>query len=194
MTKTYSLIFIAILCLISCSISCSNSAKSSAPVGEFKISYFAITQGKHHNQVINSYLGLISLPWAKRHGRRLKEPFEKTVQPSIKAVPNTKANELINILQKSRFYAWPPVDLNRFTSANVNNDEFRNKILTVEINGFSHSVSMNELKVQQDIQSFIKIKQALFRIFNEVDDPSIKIELEDWRDMLTPPMPKKDKE
>lgn len=194
MTKIIGLALSVSVSLCICLTGCATGSKSTLPVGEVKITYFAIAEGQTFKQTVTTYLGLVSQKWAKHYGRRLNEPFETVVSPAVKVVPDNILDELITLIKESKFYAVRSASPDQFNTEKIQDKTFRGKILTVEIDGISRAVSLDAYADNTEMQSLLQIKQAIYLTFNVVDDPSVRIELGDWHDTLKPPSPEESKE
>lgn len=167
--------------LILTMIGCSSSEETS-PVGEVKISYFAIVKGMMSKQPVGSYLALISKEWLKKYGRKLNEPFEKLrLHPgriAIKSVPDEEMRELIREIKKLGFYSLPSISLDQYTLDVLERPDFTTQVITMEINGHSHSVAAETLPPDK-IQTFLNIFNVFVYAFSVIDDPLINVTLED---------------
>lgn len=173
----------------------SSSDNTSFPsIGEVKISYFAIIKGAVSKQPQGSYMAIISKPWLKKYGRKLNEPFEKLrLHPghiAIKSAQDKEIRELIDLIQKQGFYSLPPVNLARYTLAELERSDFTTQVITIEVNGSSYSVALEDLPRDKDkIDTFLKVLNTFYAGFLVIEDPFMDVQVEDLREMLRRQLP-----
>ncbi|MBI4712861.1 MAG: hypothetical protein HY762_06150 [Planctomycetes bacterium] len=154
------------------------------PVGEVKVSYFRLIEGKTAKQPVGTYIGLVSQERYQNGGVKLNELFESITQPIVAVLDDETADGLVQLIYQDEFYSLgrnaPPraiklEDLKRM--------DFYTRVLTVEINGIAHTVVYETLTSDKDRATFGQLANAVFLAL-EVSDVKATIQAEDWRHLL----------
>lgn len=182
-------LFITLFTVLLCGFNCSESGNlANIPAGEIKISCLVITQGMLKKETNASYLALVSREWWAQRKRKLNEPFELLKlppgYPAVKIAPDDAILEILELLEKEGFYSLKSTNLKQFTIAEMERLDFKIHILTIEHNGLSYSVSLENL-LPENRNNFSRIKNIFLNNYHHVNGWKTEINYEqDWNNIL----------
>lgn len=186
--------FVILLFLFSLVLNCATPGPySSIPAGEIKISYFSITEGLKGKETVGSYVAMISPKWLQNYKKDLKEPFEALNlppnQPAIKIAPDEVILELVALLEKEGFYSLKSVSLKKYSPETLSLPSFQARVLTIERNGFSYSITPENLPDNLK-QTFFWLKNIFLKNYYELESWSTETGY-NWDDFIKTQIKKK---
>ena len=175
-------ILILTACLIIITVGCAFGPKEIPDVGELKVSLFYLVEGKMAKEVIGTYVALISDGRYRRCGIKLDEPFEQIVQPSVSVMDNETADGMAQLIHQDDFFSLPGIPLDKLNLDDFKRTDYKTKIMTVELNGVSNTVSYDLLPARLK-PVFSELYQAVF-LAMETTDVKPVIQEQNWRELL----------
>ena len=162
---------------------CATTSGPAVPVGTVKISYFSQSKALRSRKLVGAYIAVISKKWYGYNKKRLYEVFEKVATPKIHLTTDKQMDELVTYLQKKGFYRLKPIRLDQLRPEDLTNRNFQPKVITLEINGISRSVLLEDLRPAEQ-KIFREIRTKIAEVFN-VSWPTATVTL----DQLSPNAP-----
>ena len=159
---------------------CSSQPDVLRDVGEVKVSLFQLVEGRMAKEIAGTYVALISEERYRNKGIKLDEIFEDMTQPVVSVMDEETADGFVRLIYNQDFYAWPGLSMEQFGVEDIKQADFKTKIITIEINGVSHSVVYNMLPEQLK-PVFNTLSKAVFLALETTDVKPI-IQKQDWRE------------
>lgn len=174
------ILLIAITCVL---LGCV-SAPARPPVGEVKVSYFRLIEGRTAKQPVGTYIGLVSQERYQKSGVKLNELFESLTQPVVAILDDETADGLVQLIYQDEFYSLGRNATQRTIKLeDLKRMDFYTRVLSVEINGIIHTVVYETLTSDKDRATFNQLANAVFLAL-EVSDVKATIQTEDWKQLL----------
>ncbi|MEK7448269.1 MAG: hypothetical protein AAB019_02175 [Planctomycetota bacterium] len=152
---------------------CQGISSKPLPVGLVKISYFAQTETRRTNQLVGVYIAVVSQKWYQQHRQKLYEIFEEAAPASVHIAPDEIMDQLITYCQEKGFYRLPAMPLGEFKTSDLTRRDFQIKVITLEINGISRSVSLDKLTKPEEQFVFRELREVIRQVFNASSGPAV---------------------